>query len=209
MTPPDIFREVETFSVANGHPLTTLCDLHSACRPQKGRAYMCGMRGLSTPVIDFDEVKTAADRQAMLPARKSVDALALPPSHTSLCFVELKSWELHLQHHGTPEEITGQARKYESALPLKLTDSLAICRQITGDPATFDGCRVIFALVTEINVHTDGLMAFKTNMDALAGASSNLHKLCNKLSQGALSRISGIETRYWECRDFDRKIATL
>lgn len=208
MTPLDIYNQVLAFS---GAPSTTIiCDLHSACSPQKNKIYLCTHAGSITPVIDFDEIKELADTARGLPApRKSVDALTLPPSRTFLCFIELKSWELLITYNGTEDTIRQQAVKYSSDLPKKLSDSMQICEEITSDSNTFSDCKIVYILVTDISVADDGIKAFNSDMMALAGTSSNLKDLCNSLSYGIMDRITIVETRYWECRSFDKNLSTL
>lgn len=207
MTPLEIYNRVLDFS---GIPATILCDLHSACTPRKSRSYLCGIAGTKTPVIDFDEIKTLADAaKGSAPTRKSVDALTVAPSRMFLCFVELKSWELLITHNGSEDSIRRQASKYASDLPMKLSDSMQICREIAAGPDTFDGCKIVYILVTDISVSEDGIMAFNSDLTALAGTSSNLKDLCNTLSQGVMDRIQSVETRYWECRNFDKDLSNL
>lgn len=206
MTPIDIYNEVLTFS---GIPTTKICDLHSACSPAKKKIYLCNHAGSNTSVINFDEVKTLADIKRGLDARKSVDALTVSPSKAYLCFVELKSWELLIAHNGTETNIRRQAIKYSADLPLKLSESMLICREITNNPTAFNDCKVLYILLTDIRVVDDGLQAFSSNMEVLSGISSDLRMLCNSLSHGIMNGITTVETRYWECRNFDREFSAL
>lgn len=205
MTPTQIYSTVRAYA---GGGTTIICDLHSACTPRKLKHYVCGAARSGTEVIDFDEVKRLADKALGCGARKSVDALTVAPSYSFLCFIELKSWELVLAYNGSEDNVRRQAKKYSSDLPGKLSVSMRICEEITNDPATFDGCRVIYILLTDIPVD-DGLMALNTDLTALAGISSDLKGLCNSLSRGIMAGISAVETRYWECRQFDTEIASL
>lgn len=206
MTPLEIYNKVLAFTVA---PTTIICNLHSACSLQKGKTYLCIHPGSKTPVIDFDEVKTRADVERGLESRKSVDALTVNPSETYLCFIELKSWELQINFNGSEKKIRQQAAKYSSDLPIKLSDSIQICEEITNNPGIFRDCKIIYILVTDISVADDGIMAFNSDLTALAGTSSNLKELCNTLSRGVMANITSVETRYWECRSFDRNLSTL
>lgn len=206
MTPLDIYNQVSSFS---GLPTTIICDLHSGCSPKKKKSYLCIHAGSSTPVIDFDEVKTLADKALGLKSRKSVDALTVSPSRAFLCFIELKSWELLITYNGSEEKVRNQVAKYSSDLPIKLSDSMQICEEITNNPQTFNDCKIIYILVTDISVADDGIKAFNSDMLALAGTSSNLKELCNSLSQGVMDGITTVETRYWECRCFDKNISNL
>lgn len=206
MTPLDIYNQVYAFS---GLPATIICDLHSACSPQKKKLYLCTHAGSKTPVIDFDNVKTRADIAQGLESRKSVDALTVSPSRTFLCFIELKSWELLITYNGSEKNVRKQVAKYSSDLPTKLSDSMQICKEITNNPDTFDKCKIIYILVTDISVADDGISAFNSDLMALAGISSNLKELCNSLSKGVMDGITSVETRYWECRSFDRRISVL
>jgi len=165
--------------------------------------------GSKYPVIDFDSVKTMADMRKSARSRKSVDAVALAPSQKTLCFVELKSWELLIKNEGTEDKVKKQAGKYTSDLPKKLSDSISICQEIVGDSGAFNGCRVLYVLVTDISVDDNGLDALNADLSALAGISSNLNILCNRLSRNIMSGIPTVETRYWECREFDGEMAKL
>lgn len=206
MTPLEIFNQVYAFS---GISKTIICDLHSACSPQKRKSYLCTYAGSKTPVIDFDYVKTCADKAQGLESRKSVDALTVSPSSKFLCFIELKSWELLITYKGSEKNIRKQVAKYSSDLPIKLFDSIKICEEITNNPNAFNECKVIYILVTDISVENDGISAFSSDLMALAGISSNLKELCNSLSKGVMDGITSVETRYWECRSFDSNLSNL
>ena len=206
MTPAELYQKIKVFNEGED---TIICNLHSACSPWKGKKYVCELPGSKKPVIDFDTVKTKADLQLGIVSRKSVDAITESATGNYVCFVELKSWELLLAHNGTEENVTNQAKKYESDLPRKLTDSIAICQQVTGDEKAFDKCPIIFILVTDISIETNPLESFQSNLTALAGSASNLKMLCNELSEKVMNNIPDIETRYWCCRDFDELISSL
>lgn len=206
MTPSEIYDKIRQYTEGCE---TIICNLHSACSPTKGKIYMCTSQGSKTPVIDFDTVKTEADKVLNIESRNSVDGLTKSPSGNYLCFVELKSWDLVLSYNGTEKAIRRQAKKYESNLPLKLTDSISICKQICKDNLALDNCRILFILLSDISVKEDGLSDINSNLTALAGSSSNLNMLCNQLSADIMNGIPNVETRYWECREFDKKLKLL
>ena len=206
MTPSEIYDKIRQYTEGCE---TIICNLHSACSPTKGKIYMCTSQGSKTPVIDFDTVKTEADKVLNIESRNSVDGLTKSPSGNYLCFVELKSWDLVLSYNGTEKAIRKQAKKYESNLPLKLTDSISICKQICKDNLALDNCRIIFILLSDISVEEDGQSDINSNLTALAGSSSNLNMLCNQLSTDIMNGIPNVETRYWECREFDGKLRVL
>lgn len=206
MTPDQLYNIISKYS---GSHNSVICDLHSACSPLKGKKYMCGDIGSKKTVIDFDAVKTKADKERGIESRKSVDAVTNTSSGKYLCFIELKSWDLLLTNKGTENKIRKQASKYESDLPQKLTDSISICKQICKDESAFDNCKIVFILVTDISVEKDGLADIQANLSALAGSSSNLKKLCNELSSKIMDDIQGVETRYWNCRDLDSNLGKL
>jgi hypothetical protein len=205
MKPAKLFRRLVAYAA---EPCTVVCNIHSVCTPLKNRTYMCGSPRSGTPVIDFDSVKDRFDRMRSEGARKSVDAVALSPAGDCLCFVEMKSWELMLVKGASEGDIRRKADKYESDLPRKLTDSLAICRQIAGDAKAFDGCRIIYILLSDIDVEQNALGAFCSDLAALSGTASNLKQLCNTLSTEIMERIDDVETHYWECRRFDELLET-
>lgn len=206
MTPDEICRTICEY-IKGGR--TVICNLHSACSPSKGKFYMCETAKSKTPVIDFDSVKIKADKEKGIESRKSVDALFCSASGKYICFIELKSWVLFLVHGGKESNVRKQAEKYESDLPEKLKDSIEICKEISGNVDILEGCVIVFILVTDITPERDGLSSFYSSMSALAGYSSDLKKLCNRLSSGIMDRITSVETRYWYCRDFDREINEL
>ncbi len=206
MTPSEIYPVIRAYS---GDKVTVICNIHSACAPVKGKKYMCIIAGSKHPVIDFDFVRTEADKRKSVKSRKSVDAVALTPSQKTLCFVELKSWELLIKNKGTEEKVKKKASKYTSDLPLKLSDSISICQEIIGNSDAFNGCRMLYVLVTDISVDDNGLDALNADLSALAGISSNLNILCNRLSKNIMNDIPNVETRYWECREFDGEMAKL
>lgn len=206
MTPSEIYDKIKRYTEGCE---TIICNLHSACSPTKGKTYMCTSQGSKTLVIDFDTVKTEADKVLNIESRNSVDALTKSPSGNHLCFVELKSWNLVLSYNGTEKAIRKQAKKYESNLPLKLTDSISICKQICKNNSALENCRIIFILLSDISVKEDGLSDINSNLTALAGSSSNLNMLCNQLSADIMNGIPNVETRYWECREFDKELKLL
>lgn len=209
MTPKQIYDSIYQYI---GNKDTIICNLHSACSPLKGMSYLCKKEGSIIRTIDFDSVKELADIEKGIESRKSVDCVVCTSSDSYFCFVELKSWKLHLIHNGKEKDIRKQAQKYESDLPRKLTDSIEICKQITGDKGIFDNCKIIYILLTDISTNTtpmSGLYSIDANLTALAGTSSNLNMLCNQLSQNIMDNISTVEARYWECCNFDAELSKL
>lgn len=204
MTPDQVYSKILTFIGCN---TTCICDLHSACSPLQNKIYKCSQK-LKTNVINFDDVKTEADRLIGNKARKSVDAVVNSTSNSFFCFVEIKSWDLCIKYNGSETGIKDQAKKYESDLPKKLNDSIEICQQITNDNSIFDNCKIVYILVTDISVES-GISSIYSDLTALAGTSSDLTVLCNQLSLNIMKNISDVETRYWECRDFDKKLSSL
>lgn len=205
MTPSEILNKVSEYI---GNKKTIICDLHSACSPQKGKMHMCTEES-TKHVIDFDSVKTKADIERSIESRKSVDAITDSNTGNYLCFIELKSWKLLLTNNGYEEKIRKQAKKYESDLPQKLTESIEICKQICREDTALEDCKILFILVSDISTEKDGLADIQSNLSALAGSSSNLNSLCNVLSNEIMKNIPNIETRYWYCKDFDKKIGNL
>lgn len=208
MTPKQIYDSIYQYI---GNKDTIICNLHSACSPFKGKSYLCTKVGSNIRTIDFDAVKKLADIEKGIESRKSADSVVYAPSGSYFCFVELKSWKLLLLHNGNEKDIYKQATKYESDLPRKLADSIEICKQVIND-RVFDNCKIIFMLLTDIPNDKDpqsGLSSINFNLTALAGTSSNLNILCNKLSQNIMDNIPNVETRYWECCNFDAELSKL
>lgn len=206
MRPSEIYLVIEHYS---GRKPTTICRLHSACAPDKKRNFACGCEKSTYPVIDFDKVKDQHDRYSGKAVRKSVDALAVTPSESYLCFIELKSWQMLLDNYGTEAKVKQQAKGYETSLPKKLTDSIEICKEITGDPESMTDCDILYALVTDISIEEDGFKTFVSDMTELMETPFNLSQLCNNLSRKIMQNIPDIQTRYWECRNFDTSISNL
>ena len=173
---------------------------------------MCKKEGSKVKIIDFDSVKEQADIEKGIESRKSVDSVVATPSDSYFCFVELKSWQLLLTYKGDEKSIRKQAKNYESDLPRKLTDSIEICKQITNDVGVFDNCKIIYILLTDIpnqKNQMSGISNIDAKLTALAGTSSNLNLLCNQLSQNIMDNIPKVETRYWECSNFDVELSKL
>ena len=208
MTPKQIYDSIYQYI---GNKDTIICNLHSACSPLKGKSYLCANVGSNIRTIDFDSVKELADIEKGIESRKSVDCVVCTPSDSYFCFVELKSWKLLLLHNGQEKDIRKQSKKYESDLPRKFTDSLEICKQIINE-GVFDNCKIIYILLTDISNSIGQLSALSNidaNLTALAGTSSNLNMLCNQLSQNIMDNIPNVETRYWECCNFDAELSKL
>lgn len=196
---------------------TDVCDMHSACSPDKHKTYMCaGKKGSRYPIIDFDKVKEAYCKTNSLKSTKSIDALALSPSGSRLCLIELKSWMMILEppvqsgrSSATPTDVKAQSAKYASALPSKLSSSIALCRAIANDPALFSHLAIDYILLTDIDTEADAIGGFASNLSALAGTGSKLIPLCNRLSRDIMAGITDADTHYWHCRDLDTKIQSL
>ncbi|MEZ3591737.1 MAG: hypothetical protein K1V84_11940 [Muribaculaceae bacterium] len=196
---------------------TNVCDLHSACSPVKHKTYMCeGKKGSRYPMIDFDRIKERYCKANSLKSIKSIDALALSPSKSRLCLIELKSWLMVLEppveskrSPATPTDVEAQTTKYSSALPTKLASSITLCREITDDPTLFTDLAIDYILVTDIDTDTDAIEGLLSNLSALAGTGSKLIPLCNRLSRDIMSGITNADTHYWHCRDLDTKIQSL
>lgn len=209
MTPQQIYDSIYKYI---GSQETIICQIHSACSPIKEKHYMCTSPKSWAPVLDFDSVKTKTDSEHGIESRKSVDAVIASPSNSVFCFVEMKSWHLVLTHHGNETKIRKKAQKYESDLPEKLAKSIEICKQVTQDNDVFNDCPILYILVTDIpvtNNKENGLSNIYSNLTALAGSSSNLNMLCNQLSKNIMNHIPKVETRYWECREFDAELSKL
>lgn len=207
MIPAQIYKALQVYLKDNE---TIICDLHSICNPINNReGYICKGNVSQTSVLNFDKIKTQADVDSGIPSRASVDAVVISPSEDYLCFVELKSWEMFLKHQGKEQRIQKQAIKYETELPQKFSDSINICKQVLKDDSIFNNCKIVYILLTDIDVKNNGLGSIASNLTMLSGTSSNLNWLCNQLSQNIMDNIPNVETRYWECREFDNNLLTL
>lgn len=201
MTPLEIYNSIKNYIGKDN----IICNLHSACKNSK---YLCEQIASNKNVLDFDAVSHKWCKDKCISDIKSVDAITNSFSNNYLCFIELKSWKLFLKHNQSESAIYNQADKYESDLPNKLQESIELCKEITNKNSTFNNCNIVFILLTDISVE-DGISSIDSALTALAGTASNLKTLCNKKSKDVLDKISNIETRYWECKEFDEKIAKL
>lgn len=208
MTPKQIYDQIYHYI---GNQNTIICNLHSACSPIIGKNYICGIPKTKTNIINFDSVKEKVDSGNN--PRKSVDAIVNSPSNSFFCFIEMKSWNLFLTYNGTEENIHEQAKKYKSDLPEKLAKSIEICKDVIGNESIFENCKILYILLTDIPIETDKnseISSIDYALTALAGTSSNLKvQLCNQLSRKIMENIQNIETRYWECSNFDAELSKL
>jgi hypothetical protein len=202
MTPLNIYDSIKNYIGKEN----IICDLNSACINHN---YLCGQISSNKKVVNFDIVKCKWCKKNKIPAIKSVDAITTSYSNKHFCFIELKSWKKFLEYNDNESKINNKAKKYESDLPKKLTNSIEICKQINTNNHLFDNCKIIYILVTDISVNDDGISNIYLNRTALAGTSSDLKKLCNQLSKNILNNIPNIETHYWHCKDFDTKLSKL
>lgn len=201
MTPLEIYNSIKNYIGKDN----IICNLHSACKNSK---YLCEQIASNKNVLDFDAVSHKWCEEKSISDFKSVDAVTNSVSNNYFCFIELKSWKLFLRHNQNESDIDKQAKKYESDLPNKLQKSIELCKEITKKDSTFKDCSILFILLTDIS-DKDGISSIDNALTALAGTASNLKTLCNKKSKDVLDKISNIETRYWECKEFDEKIAKL
>ena len=188
------------------YPKTTIvCNIHSACC----RQYQCATPSMHT-VLDFDAIKTDFDKSCRK-KHKSVDAVALSGSRNKFCFIELKSWNLLLKYNSNQPQtaIHAQAQKYQSSLPNKLYDSMEICKDLSSDPDLFASVSAVYILVTDIDVYHRPLESFVSNLNALAGTSSDWIALCNALSQNIMSNIKRVSTYYEHCEKLDALLARI
>jgi hypothetical protein len=207
MNPLEIYNSIYNYIEED----SIICDLNSAC---KNHNYLCGQISSNKKVVNFDIVKHKWCKKNKIPDIKSVDAITNSYSNNYFCFIELKSWEKVINPKNKKSDvkesdIEKQAKKYESDLPKKLTNSIETCKQINTNNDLFDNCKIIFILVTDISVNDDGISNIYLNRTALAGTSSDLKKLCNQLSKNIMNNIPNIETHYWHCKDFDTKLSKL
>ncbi len=208
MNPLEIYNSIYNYIEED----SIICDLHSACKNGK---YLCGQISSNKKVLNFDAVSCNWCKAQKVSNKKSVDVITTSYSNNYFCFIELKTWELVLNNPKNKKsdvkesDIENQAKKYESDLPKKLTNSIETCKQINTNNDLFDNCKIIFILVTDISVNDDGISNIYLNRTALAGTSSDLKKLCNQLSKNIMNNIPNIETHYWHCKDFDTNLSKL
>lgn len=202
MTPQELYDLLNRKYPGN---TAIICDLHSACLPKRG--HLCKIPQ-KYEIMNFDEVKKVFDRN-MHGQHKSVDAVAVSVSKEKFCFIELKSWQELWNHKGTVEAIQAQAEKYKDSLPQKLTDSMTVCTEVVGNSDLFADFSVVYLFVTDIDVNYQPLESLASNLNVLAGTSSDWMCLCNKLSRGILSRVKDVSTYYEQCKNFDKLIETL
>ena len=209
MTSEEIYAKIQEFL---GEGTTIICNLHSACYDKNNKTshYICSRPGSAYPVIDFDAVKEKYDAGSAKP-RKSADALVLSPKQ-KICFVELKSWHLFLKYYGTVKDAKKQAKKYEEVLPLKLNDSISICEDICKKGNVFSTQRITYVLITDIPIPEmmiEDPAAYDLFFNIIALGSTATEDFCNYQTLQALSKISGVDTYYWDCHQFETKIKSI
>lgn len=68
---------------------------------------------------------------------------------------------------------------------------------------------VIFLLVTDINVKTNGIVAFADMMNKLGSNSSDIYSDCMSASEHTLDSVIHIDHKYIYCREFDDELSAL
>ncbi len=180
---------------------STLCGLHKPCR--EGRRCLSGSSG---ELVDFDQVERL--HHAGMAPKPSVDGVAVNSKGTCFCFVEIKGWEMFLEHAEVTEgKIEKQVEKYD--LQGKLDNSLCICTELSRDGHCFDEMPFVYVLVTDIEVEKDPLESLAFSLEALAETSSKWFRLCNDALRKKLMEIGGVRKRYVNCRDFDSLLKNL
>lgn len=205
MTPQEIYNTLEAYAPRE----TNICELHSACSPHKHKIFRCGQPESRHNVLDFDAIKDKFAIENGEPPKKSADAATVTPKGKRFCFIELKSWTLAIKYARNETEIKDKGQKFEAQLPEKLRDSIAISKAICRSDNAFEEDSLAYILLTDISVEENGIEAFASDLFKLAESSSNWIKLCNRLSRDIMNGIQDVETYYWECRDFDKKIASI
>lgn len=173
----------------------------------------CSKRGFCSdmqhiPVLDFDKIKDAFYHGLKVKTPASVDAVCVGGVQKHFCFVEMKGWDNYINYLDKQKKSVQQTVEGYN-LDGKLLASQKLCIDMMKDPDLFAQMPVIFLLVTDINVKTNGIVAFADMMNKLGSNSSDIYSDCLSASKHTLDSIIHIDHRYIYCREFDDELSAL
>lgn len=199
MTPSELFRILaEKYP---SHVVSSICEVETTCR----RRGFCEDKQENT-VIDFDEVKNDFYQGTRRPS--SVDAVCVGKTGKYFCFVELKGWKNYMRFLNKQKvSVEETANGYD--LSGKLEDSQRLCVALTGEDSLFAEMPVVFVLVTDVEVESDGSKLFADLMFKLADTSSDTYSKCISAAKQTLDTQVRIDHDYISCKDFDKHISAL
>lgn len=200
MKPSELYQYlVKTFPT---HEVNSICCVNTTCK----KGVFCSSQQ-SYPVIDFDEVKNDYCKRKKMASLASVDAVCVGGKKHYFCFVELKGWEKYIKYFREQKNsIVDTIKGYN--LEGKLADSQKLCADIVGKNDLFVKMPVVFLLVTDIDVKTDGMDSFAEMMFTLS-ETSTIYSECVSETLKSLDFKISIEHDYISCKDFDKHVATL
>lgn len=186
-----------------GIPMGNICSLHTSCISPDD----CTSRTNHKYLVDFDKVKTWYCSNNKQASCKSVDGLGCKDN--ILCLVEIKGWKkfFHYRPSANEKQIKEQVGAYDFAG--KLHDSIDICNNIAHDADFAVNNRLAYIIVTDISVKINPLAMLQFNLNSLADTASSMENICNKYMTPKIKGISGVNTYYKQCTEFDSFWSTL
>lgn len=201
MTPKELYDLI--CSQMPDYEVPSICYLEKNCLKNGFCSY-----SQSNPVLDFDNIKNKHFRDLKKSTPASVDALTAGVHGTALCFVELKGWKNYIDHH-TKQKKTVQETASGYNLAGKLSDSQALCIDLSKEPDIFAHMPVRFILVTDIDPTVSGIEYIHSMFIALAETTTEIYSQCITESQKVLDSDIHIDKVFIQCKDFDKYIATI
>ena len=201
MKPLDLYNSLK--SRYPNHEVACVCCVESTCCK---RGFCSEVQ--HTKVLDFDKIKDEFYHGKTIAMPASVDAVCVGSLQKYFCFVELKGWENYIrfldkQKNNVKETVDGYN------LNGKLYDSQFLCIELTKKTDLFGEMPIIFLLVTDIDVKTNGIVSFADMMNKLGSNSTDVYLECLSESKCALDSKIHIDHDYIFCREFDNKLSVL
>lgn len=201
MTAEELYTIIKERYCAND---LIICDLHKPCKSTRRCKNI-----LKHPLVDFDYIKDQYQIGKGVDTPSSVDGVTYTGNR--FCFVEIKGWVdflTHLKSIQKDKAIIKQAASYD--LNKKLSNSLDICKSLSGINDLSSVMPITFILVTDIETESNGLAMLHSNLLRLSNPVDYWQEVCNRELKARLGTIPGnIPTAYITCREFDAKLAKL
>lgn len=180
-----------------------VCHVESTCFKN---GFCSGMQ--HTPVLDFDKIKDDYYKGQVVATPASVDAVCVGGHQKYFCFVEMKGWDNYINYLDKQKKSVKETVENYN-LERKLLDSQRLCVNIVNKSDLFAQMPVIFLLVTDINVKTNGIVALADMMNKLGSNSTDIYTNCLFASKQTLDSEIHIDHQYIYCREFDNEISVL
>lgn len=201
MKPLELYNSLK--SKYPSHEVGCVCCVESTCC-KKG--FCSDMQ--HTPVLDFDKIKDDFYHGQIISTPASVDAVCVGALQNHFCFVEMKGWDNYINYLDKQKKSVKETVEGYN-LEGKLIDSQNLCINMMNDYDLFAHMPVIFLLVTDINVKTNGIVAFADLMNKLGSNSTDIYSNCLSESKHTLDSEIHIDHQYVYCREFDDELSVL